>query len=552
MESYRLFVVTKEAAGASPILQLGVVQAAIKPCVWSASRHDAGRLRGDVSNAGSTPMKTCPNPECPQRRRTGTTEYHDSFIVCPHCGGDLTSDEPTVITKVTPSGPWRRLLISVGVLLICLAGRRIPLPTVGTDPNPILGGQTVWGILTLGVQPVLLAFVLIEWAALIVPAWRPLRIGDSAARARLNRASLILGMILALGQGMVMTLAFDRHGAGESFGAGFRLVTLLTLVGGTAALTGLARWVDREGLGGGFAVLLLLNAETGIFAPVMGCIEAVRAEQFPAHFLVRQVAYIAVLAGATCWLFSRYSLPTREVRTHPRLVSRPGCGLAPLTVTFGVLDGVSAIQHQFTPGHGLDSNPSAYFPTALVMSIGLALGFAFLFNRPDRLAWIWRGLLPTQADRIPDLKSVLLECGLFTGFVVVAIWIMVSGDLRFPDAIAVIMATGIVYDLIQEWRARQQHGEIVSVWEVHQPYAVTPVLRLLESEGIPALPQSRHLRSLLQFFGPYVPIHICVPAGMAARAGALLRTRWPTLAPAAGIPAALHAPSLPGPPSSSQ
>lgn len=90
------------------------------------------------------------------------------------------------------------------------------------------------------------------------------------------------------------------------------------------------------------------------------------------------------------------------------------------------------------------------------------------------------------------------------------------------------MATALTIDLILEFRARQSSPSLVPVWEIHQVYALPPTLRMLENAHIKAFAKNKHVRSMVQFFGPHIPIQIMVPLEDAQRARTLIEERWPT------------------------
>ena len=84
-----------------------------------------------------------------------------------------------------------------------------------------------------------------------------------------------------------------------------------------------------------------------------------------------------------------------------------------------------------------------------------------------------------------------------------------------------VVVTAVIMDVVGEWRAR--HGrELRSVWPLHRVYAVDPALARLAAAGITAYPRGVYLRTLLQFFGPWVPVELLVPEDRAAEAEALL------------------------------
>ncbi len=90
---------------------------------------------------------------------------------------------------------------------------------------------------------------------------------------------------------------------------------------------------------------------------------------------------------------------------------------------------------------------------------------------------------------------------------------------------AFIVGAAVVLDVGKEWRFRRSHDDLVRVWPVHRVYAVQPAQQALHAAGIPAFARGLHHRTLLQFFGPYVPIALLVPAAKAAQAERIVRDR---------------------------
>jgi hypothetical protein len=478
------------------------------------------------------PMRTC--SYCGKN-------YPDDFAVCPVDATPLeVLPEPPQIAVVTAQQPAKPLLpvafparealVTLAVLVVCLVAQKFPLPTLPkpTANQPLFVNNS---ILLLGIQPVLFAFVLVELAALLIPPWRPLRTGGRVGREKLRNASSVLGLLLALGQASFVAVALQATASG-SYGAGSLALTVLILLGATAALIGLARIVDEEGLGGGFPVLLLAFTLPGLTAPVAGLYSAVQAGALPGSVLTTGAIGLFLLVGATLWFFSPYSLPpANEPWEHPNRLSRPACGVAPLNVIIATVAFAMALvrantRQRISYSHEFDL-------VQVVLGIFAAIGFAYLFNSPDRFSVVWKALSPLPPERLPRIKSVMLECIFFVIVVfVVQAWLnRVLGSRYSPDAIPVILVTGILTDLVREWRAKSNGMRLVQVWEIHQVYAVPPVMSLLQARGFHPFPKGLRLRSLLQFFGPYAPILVLVPAEEAQAAHALLESRWPVLDP---------------------
>ncbi len=102
-----------------------------------------------------------------------------------------------------------------------------------------------------------------------------------------------------------------------------------------------------------------------------------------------------------------------------------------------------------------------------------------------------------------------------------------AGALPFSlfELVWLFVGTAVVVDLAGEWRFRRLHSRLIGVWPVHRVYAVQPALKALTDASIPAFPRGLHHRTLLQFFGPYVPVTLLVPAAQATEAERIVRAR---------------------------
>jgi hypothetical protein len=73
-----------------------------------------------------------------------------------------------------------------------------------------------------------------------------------------------------------------------------------------------------------------------------------------------------------------------------------------------------------------------------------------------------------------------------------------------------------VLDIVDE--ARAWRADLVVVWPLQQAQHAALVARVLADANIACHLKSSHLRTLLAFFGPYVPIDVLVPAADADEA----------------------------------
>ncbi len=148
--------------------------------------------------------------------------------------------------------------------------------------------------------------------------------------------------------------------------------------------------------------------------------------------------------------------------------------------------------------------------------------FTWLFARPQlvRASAQRAGLLaPTSRD---TWRAAALA----------AYWIAMVGlvplvftpELALPGlgSVAVMLGTAAILDAVAEARARRRHPQLGLAAVLHQIQRASIVEEVLAREGIACHLRARHLRALLAFFGPYVPVEVLVPAAQAERARALL------------------------------
>src|SRR5690242_2477367 len=103
-----------------------------------------------VCPSDATPLDMLPEPSSPQVAAAATPQADKALL-------------PAAV-------PSREALVTLVVILVCLAGRKIPLPTLAEGAaghRPAISNS----IFVLGVRPLLTGFVLVELAALLVPAW---------------------------------------------------------------------------------------------------------------------------------------------------------------------------------------------------------------------------------------------------------------------------------------------------------------------------------------------------------------------------------------------
>ncbi|MBI3072071.1 MAG: hypothetical protein HYY84_08105 [Deltaproteobacteria bacterium] len=429
--------------------------------------------------------------------------------------------------KPTPE-LWRRLAVTVAAPIAVFFSDFVQIPIPRDDRYPFQIPSL--GVFELGLVPIIAAFIIVELVALAIPRLRPLRIGGTAARARLARWSLVVGLVLAGVQAFSLTYAAGIYGLRN------HLIFGGLMIAGTAVLVLTAKLVSRFGLGNGFSVVLVSGVVVDLARQLTVLIRDVSDGFVTAMGAGFAVLIVAAFGVATARLLRRGG----KGRASSNVVLRlPLCGVAPvleaasLAAVFSTLANfgvdTSRIAAALTPG-----SPAYFWWLAAGIAV-FGTAYALLFHRIGNVTRVFRQLGRVSDDagftnelRLARWRGVVTSCAFLFAYIVVAQfpfgnWSL-PGRALFQIGSAIILPA-VVLDLIDEWRARRAHGELASVWPEHRLYAVDPIVESLRSANISAFPRGVYHRTLLQFFGPVIPVDIMVPSQRVTDARSLVEEK---------------------------
>lgn len=173
-------------------------------------------------------------------------------------------------TAAGPKPPrrWIPLAYTILPLVVYLVAECIPLPGIRA---PIYGTSSpdTYNIVAVGILPWIIAALMIEVLAMIVPSWRHLRHDVVFGRAELRRATNIVGSIIAVAHASWIAFLlsfrpsmFDPANPeihldffGPSPEASSPPLVFVTLVAGAIFVRLLAEIVTRRGLIHGYAMI---------------------------------------------------------------------------------------------------------------------------------------------------------------------------------------------------------------------------------------------------------------------------------------------------------
>ncbi len=334
----------------------------------------------------------------------------------------------------------------------------------------------------LGLEPILFAWIAVETAAVLVPRWRALR---DTNRATLDRASVALAVLVALVEafGSARYLESVRTGyypVAIVSGAAFMVPVVATLVGGVCSALAISWFIDQHGIGRGMSILLAAEALTSLPSLLF----RYQHEEFGPK---ENVALVVAVGGTMLILAAR------------RPLRLPVSGLDPVLRPLG-LQRVARVIYQ------IKSLPLRWLVRGGVI-IALTAALACLFNTRENAAR--RAALPSAIART-----------------IVYLAVMELLLVYFPiDLLGLATAAAVAMDVAAELRLEIAGGKPVAVRRIQKPDRADDLIESLREAGIPAVAQGAFHRTLLQFFGPFIPVDILVPAAQAARASVVVGSR---------------------------
>jgi len=187
----------------------------------------------------------------------------------------------TALTAFRAPDIRRKLLFTLGILLIFRALTNVPIPNVNTTAlanlftdNPLLGilnifsggGLAAASIIGLGVNPYINASIIMQLMRGVIPSLDELSREGEYGRNRLNQYTRILTVPLAMAQAYGISVLLSANGvipANDLFSIE-TLGLLLSMTAGTILLMWLGELISERGLGNGISFI--------IFAGIVGSI----------------------------------------------------------------------------------------------------------------------------------------------------------------------------------------------------------------------------------------------------------------------------------------
>ena len=251
----------------------------------------------------------------------------------------------------------RRIAFTLGALLVYRIGSNIPLPGIdlalwgtmfrsqqsgllGTLNALTGGGIARLSVCALGIMPFITAAIIVQLMSFFAPALRTWRHAGERGRRKIDRATLALTVFFTAFQAYGIAVALESvPDIASEPGIAFRLITIVTLSGGSLFLVWLADQISTRGIGNGIALILCAGIVPALPQSIVTALELNRLGVLSEKL----VAGCALLGLALVVLVVTME---RAQRREPVVFSRPRC--APAFLSFK-LNGAGIIPALFAP-----------------------------------------------------------------------------------------------------------------------------------------------------------------------------------------------------------
>jgi preprotein translocase subunit SecY len=219
----------------------------------------------------------------------------------------------------------QRIWFTIGALVVFRFLSFVPLPGI----NPLILGQlyqqTQGGILgmfnafsggslermsliALGIMPYITASIVIQLAASLHPALMALKKEGEAGRKKLNQYTRYGTVLLCAIQGWFIAAGLEAYGAQSGLqavvdpGMTFRIVAVISLVGGSMFLLWLGEQITARGIGNGVSLIIMAGIISGFPTFASNLFEGGRSGSISMFVIVSVIIVIVGLVVLMCFM----------------------------------------------------------------------------------------------------------------------------------------------------------------------------------------------------------------------------------------------------------
>jgi preprotein translocase subunit SecY len=236
----------------------------------------------------------------------------------------------------------RRVLFTCGLLIVYRIGAHVPTPGIDAHALALFFQQQAGNLLgffdlfsggalrrlsvfALGIMPYISASIILQLLAVVVPALEKLQKEGEQGRKKITQYTRYGTVALSAIQGLGIAVGLESmqiRGAMvvPSPGWSFRLMTTITLTGGTIFLMWLGEQISERGIGNGISLLIFAGIIVRMPEAVVASWTLItQGEMNPLIFLALLVLMVAVVAAVIIMTLGQRKIPVQYAK---RVVGR--------------------------------------------------------------------------------------------------------------------------------------------------------------------------------------------------------------------------------------
>jgi preprotein translocase subunit SecY len=234
----------------------------------------------------------------------------------------------------------KRVLFTMGILAVYRLGAFIPTPGVNTHQLELLfnsqngsalGLMDLFGggnlrrmtIFALGIMPYITASIIFQLLTVVYEPLARIQKEGELGRRKITQWTRYLTVILGALQSIGIAAILTRQGLVLNPGAGFLLMTVITLTTGTAFIMWLGEQITDRGIGNGMSLLIFAGIVAGLPRGVVELVNKVQTDAWGSmSFLVALLLMAGMIAVVAFIVFVERSERRIPIQSARRIVGR--------------------------------------------------------------------------------------------------------------------------------------------------------------------------------------------------------------------------------------
>ncbi len=210
----------------------------------------------------------------------------------------------------------KRILITVGLLIVFRAGVAVPVP--GVVPEVIAqlfsegtlfafmdlfsgGALKTYSVFAMSIYPYINSSIIIQLLQMVIPSWEEMA-KEEEGRKKLQSYTRYGTIILALVQSFGMTMAIRAQGALVTTSMWLVAEIMLSLTAGTAFLMWLGEVITEKGIGNGISLFIFAGIITGMPKEILQIVAYIQVGQAKWYNLVGLLVVSILTIVAVIWV----------------------------------------------------------------------------------------------------------------------------------------------------------------------------------------------------------------------------------------------------------